>query len=79
MYVIRITRPTMAEAEDAIATLWRTLEEHRVPSPRLSVSRLPEGVELSVRFASRQHADLLRRITPRLDGSAMAVVQPAAE
>lgn len=65
MRVMNLGRLTMAEAEDAVAVLWRILEEYRIPSPRLEVSRVPGAVDLSMEFHSQEDADLVRQVASR--------------
>ena len=66
MCVIKVTRLTMAGAEDVVAMLWRTLEELRMPSPQLSVYQTAGGVELNIGFFSQQHADIVIGAAPYL-------------
>ena len=70
MGVITVRRLTMAEAEDVITLLWRALEEYRIPSPGLEVSRVAGAVDLSIRFVSPQDADLVTRVVPYLTAGA---------
>ena len=56
----------MAEAEDAIATLWRMLEEYQMPTPKLDARLVGGLVEISVRFSMDQDVNLLRDIESRL-------------
>ena len=66
MYTVRINLLTISEAEDLIAGLWRDLEEHGAPSPRLRVSQIDEKVELSLEFLSEQDAEAAKRVVPHV-------------
>jgi hypothetical protein len=68
MHVIRIERVTMAEAEELIAALWLTLEEHQLGFPRLRVSGADETIDLSLEFGADHDEDLARRGVPLLSG-----------
>jgi hypothetical protein len=66
MCIMKIGRLSMAEAENFVATLWCTLEEHGVSSPQLRVGRARGAVDLSVQFRSQKDSELIRRIMPSL-------------
>jgi hypothetical protein len=70
MCLIRIDRLTMAEAEDLVAALWRAVEEHEIPSPRLRVYRVDAAVDLGFEFLSEEDGDLMRGAVPRLGAAA---------
>jgi hypothetical protein len=55
---------TAAEAEDFIAVLWRSLEEHGIPTPRLSVRQIGEPLDLHLEFLSEKDAALIREVVP---------------
>jgi hypothetical protein len=76
MRVVAIERPTMAEAEGVIATLWCMLEKYRLPTPKLRVSRVGGAVRVTVEFRSDLDAQLMRRATA---GLALAQVEPARD
>jgi hypothetical protein len=76
MRVLTMERPTMAEAEGAIASLWCMLEKYRVPTPKLRVSRVGGAVRVEVEFRSDLEAQLMRRVTA---GLALAQVEPARD
>lgn len=63
MSVIRLDRLTMADAEHALAHIWRILEEHRVASPRMTVTvdEAREWVDLSLTFHAAPDAASVRR------------------
>jgi hypothetical protein len=70
MCTITLNLLTISEAEDLIAGLWRDLEEHGAPSPRLRVSQFDEKVELSVEFLSEQDAEAAKRVLPHVSATA---------
>ena len=69
MNKLRINHLATADAEDLIATLWRALEERRIPSPELKVFLSREAVDLSLGFPSEQDANLMTRTVPRLSAA----------
>lgn len=72
MRTIRVNRLTMAGAEDAIALLWRILEEQQIPTPHLNVHRVAGTVDLSIEFLSQEDADLVRQVARRLGAGGLA-------
>lgn len=66
MCIMKIGRLSMAEAENFVAALWCTLEQHGVSSPQLRVGRARGAVDLSVEFRSQEDREMMRRIMPRL-------------
>lgn len=63
MSVIRLDRLSMADAEHAVAQIWRILEEERVASPRMTVAvnEAREGVDLLLTFRAAHDAALVGR------------------
>lgn len=63
MSVIRLDRLSMADAEHAVAQIWRILEEERVASPRMTVAvnEAREGVDLLLTFHAAHDAALVGR------------------
>ncbi len=63
MSVIRLDRLSMADAEHAVAQIWRILEEQRVASPRMTVAvnEAREGVDLSLTFHAAHDAAFVGR------------------
>jgi hypothetical protein len=66
MCIMKMNRLSMAEAEKFIAALWRTLEEHGIPSPQLRVRQAHASVNLSIEFRSQKDRALVRRVMPCL-------------
>jgi hypothetical protein len=64
MSVICRYRLTTAEAEDFIAMLWRSLEEHGIPSPRLNVRQIGEALDFYLEFLSEKDAALITEVVP---------------
>jgi hypothetical protein len=60
--ILRIERWTMAEAEDAVATLWRLLEEYQVPTPRLDARVVGGLLEISICFPTDPDLHVVRHI-----------------
>jgi hypothetical protein len=69
MNTLRINQLPTADAEDLIAILWRALEERRIPSPEINVSRSSVGMDVSVGFGSERDADLVMRMVPHFGSS----------
>jgi hypothetical protein len=70
MCTLKICRITVAQAENVIAILWRTLEEYGVASPQLRVRQVRQSVELSIEFLSQRDSDLVRRAIAHLAAEA---------
>jgi hypothetical protein len=66
MCVVQVNRMVTADAEDLIVSLWRALEEHGTPSPKLSVSKAGELLNLQIEFLSEEDGNLMKRCVPRL-------------
>ena len=66
MRIMRVGRLTMAEAENLIAVLWRTLEQQGIASPQLRICQVGDLVDLTIEFLSQQDGDLVRRVMSRL-------------
>ena len=54
------------EAEALVARLWRCLEKHGKPSPRLRVHQTGESLDLHIEFPSEEDAALMREALPPL-------------
>jgi hypothetical protein len=65
MGVIYRYRLTAGEAEALVARLWRALEKHRKPSPRLRVHQADESLDLQIEFPSEEDT-LIREALPPL-------------
>ena len=52
----------MAQVENIIAQIWRVLETHNVPSPRVAVDSENSGFAVRLSFRSRHGADLVTDI-----------------
>jgi hypothetical protein len=66
MRIMRVDRLTMAEAENLIAVLWRTLEQQGIPSPQLRICQVGDLVDLTIEFLSQQDGDLVKGVMSRL-------------
>jgi hypothetical protein len=70
MCMMKMDRLSMAEAEKLIAALWRSLEEHGIPSPQLRVRQTHESLDLSIEFCSQKDSELMKRVMPCLAAAA---------
>ncbi len=75
--VIQVFRLTLADAEVLIASLWRALEEHGVPSPKLNVYEAGELLDLCIEFLSEQDCDKIRRCVPHLTQPSVILTFPS--
>jgi hypothetical protein len=66
MGVIRVERLATVDAEHFIVFLWRVLEEHGMPSPKISVYEAGELLDLRIEFPSEADSDVVRRSLPLL-------------
>lgn len=66
MCIIQVNRLAAADAENLIASLWRVLEEHGMPSPKLRVHQAGEFLRLGIEFSSEEHGKFMKRCVPRL-------------
>jgi hypothetical protein len=71
MRIIFRYRLTAGEAETLVARLWRSLEKHGKPSPRLRVHQADDSLDLHIEFPSEEDAALIREALPPL------VVEPS--
>lgn len=68
----------MAAAEEALARVWCILEEHRIPTPRLTVRRTAGALDLSIEFISQEDAELVRQAARRV-GAGRLVIAAASQ
>jgi hypothetical protein len=73
MRIIRMSWSTMAAAEEALATVWCILEQHRIPTPQLTIRRAAGVLDLSIEFPSQADAELVRRAAHRLGADSLPI------
>lgn len=68
----------MAQAENIISQIWRVLEKHNIPAPRVAVDSENGSFAIRLSFQSRHDADLITDVVQQShpDSGADGLVVP---
>ena len=67
MFIVRLGRLSMTDAEDLVARIWCVLAEHPVAAPRLLVQAHADGaVDVGLSFRTNHDAELVMRAAPKV-------------